>query len=152
MSLSGGNSVGGEHSGLIGVPVPLFTGIGVYCLPISGHWIKALFILLLEGKTDSNGLTSWSDLDPPKSVSTFGTNFAGWINNSHLCLRYFSGLWKRTAEGEGCQSSPQSVTPPQPQPPIKLRGSPLCGHSMLVCKMMIKLEATMFYFQFYDHS
>lgn len=47
---------------------------------------------------------------------------------------------------------PKSLTPPLPQPPIRLGGSPLCGHFMLVCKAMIKLEPAMFYFQFYAYS
>lgn len=50
-------------------------------------------------------------------------DFAGWINNSRVCLRYFSGLWKRTAEVVG-GGPPHSLTPPLPQPPIRPRGSP----------------------------
>lgn len=73
MLLSGGNSVGGEHSGLIGVPV---SGV---CTLI--HWGRCLLLANLrtlnkgflysfffEGKMDSNGLTSQSDLDLPTSV------------------------------------------------------------------------------------
>ena len=62
------------------------------------------------------------------------------------------GFERGLLRGEDCQSFPQSLTPPLPQPPIRLRGSPLCGHFMLVCKAMIKLEPAMFYFQFYAHS
>lgn len=46
----------------------------------------------------------------------------------------------------------QSLTPPLPQPPIRLRGSPLCGHFMLVCEVMTKLESAMFYFLFLTHA
>lgn len=46
---------------------------------------------------------------------------------------------------------PQSLTPPLPQPPIRPRGSPRCGHFMPVCEVMTKLEPAMFYSQFRAH-
>lgn len=102
----------------------------------------------------SNGPTSKFHFSPLKIVSVLAVtlgkgDFAGWINNSHVCLRYFSGLWKRTAEVGG---APQSLTPPLPQPSIRPRGSPHCGHFMPVCEVMTKLEPAMFYSQFRAHS
>lgn len=62
------------------------------------------------------------------------------------------GFERGLLRGKAASLFPQSLTPPLPQPPIRLRGSPLCGHFMLVCEAMIKLEPAMFYFQFYAHS
>lgn len=119
MALSGGDSVGGEHTGLIGVPV---SGV---CTLIQWDWCLLLgqsqetkerpSSYPFVGKSGLKWFNIPAWFGPSKNCQHFGRNFgkkgdfAGWINNSHLCLRYFSGLWKRTAEGGRLPVFPPSL-------------------------------------------
>lgn len=127
-----------------------------WCLP-SQETIKAVFIRFCRWNR-LKWLTSQPDLDSPKICQHFGSRFGKKATlqtelTIHISVWDISvGFERGLLSGTVASPSPQPPTPLQPQPPIRLRGSPLRGHFVLVCKATIKLEPTMFYFQFYAHS
>lgn len=104
----GEHSVGAKHTGRIRVSV------SEVCTLI--EWDR-IFLLANPRRLNKGPLRSFLQLKwtpmvrDPSLIQTLQkmalicnfekkkSHLAGWINNSHLCLRYFSGLWKWTGEG-----------------------------------------------------
>lgn len=147
MTFSGGNSVGGEHA------VHENRGHSLIQWDWCVYRIYIYILLLVPWEQPSLILTH-----PPQNIAISCEEKTMTLKPEltvHISVWDISvGPLKRRVfrVPPTPPQPPPYPTPPQPQAPIRLRGSPLCGHFMLVCKGMIKLDPTVFYFQFYVNS
>lgn len=101
----------------------------------------------------------------PKSLhkGKNGQQFGSFFGIKGLCRvnKQFTSLFeifqwalRGLLGGKAASLSPHSLTPSQPQPPIRLKGlsPPYEKNVLLVCKVITKLEPTLFYLQFRARS
>lgn len=122
--------------------------VPVLPLGLIPEWLIKTFLIPFNWNALKRS-TSHFDLHRPRIVSILAvplekSKSGDWINNPHLCLRYFTRLVKWDCERNRCQKSPNYKIPTPPQPPFKHEG---CPFFMPLCGETIKLEPSMYYFK-----